>query len=145
MGPFIQTKGIRMNLQDFRALANPSTGLVAMTMIRSFAPWRRNETAGFPPETALDHFNNGVAKLYGDPSPGENMPAARREPTREPAKESKAAAGPEIPDDFETEMHPLQRIKLAKVIDPDHKVEGDEKPTEAADRVIREELARRKA
>jgi hypothetical protein len=131
-----------LKLEDFRALANRGTGLVAMTMVRSFAPWRVGQTAGFPPETALDHYVNGVAKLYGDDSPGEKMaPAPKPQEARDV---SAAAAGPEIPEDFES-LHHLQRIKLAKLISPGFVAPEGVAPTDAADEVIRQEVARRKA
>lgn len=57
-----------MTLEDFKSLANPRTGLVAMRVTRSFAPWVKGAVAGFPPAVAFDHFNNGDAVLY---SPGD--------------------------------------------------------------------------
>lgn len=64
----------------------------------------------------------------------------------EPKSADKPAevSGPEIPEDWES-MHHLQRVKLALAIHGDFTVHDGEKKSDAADRIIREEVQRRAA
>jgi hypothetical protein len=137
---------MNFTLQQMRELANRKTGLVPMRVQRSFAPYHKGAIAGFPPETALDHLQNGVATLHGIDAPGEFNPVGIErpaDPQNRPNVEGKAAAGKltaaDIPADWR-DMHYLQRMKLAVDLGwqkpPKESLADGEKITDLADAFI---------
>lgn len=122
-----------MKLEAFEAIANQETGLVLMQITQSFAPYNKNDLAGFPPHDAHRLFTRRAAvpvtkegqpiRLSADPPQGSPEP--------EPVTV-------EIPENWR-EIHRLQKVILAKRITG---VEGS--MTEAAaDEILAAEVERR--
>lgn len=119
---------------------NKKTGLVAVVNSRT------GEVYGVDPDRARLGLPAGEFTLLPDEELAK-VQGAEFDDVDNPDVELAAAAKPAkatvvIPDGWEQE-HGLRRIALARQIDPNHKAEDEETKSEAADRVIRAELARR--
>lgn len=139
-----------LTLEDFEKRLNAHS-LVPMRIKRSFAPYYVGDIAGFPAKTAFAHWQNGDAELtdISVEPPAKEPPqiVTSKSVNKDADDDSGGQNGDdpvEIPENW-PELHHLKRLALAKRIAPDHAPEGDEKPLDAADRVIKAELQRRAA
>jgi hypothetical protein len=140
-----------LKLDDFEKMKN-HTGLVPMRVVRSFAPYAKNQIAGFPPEYAFIHYREGNAVVYvkdgpeiahPDPAPVHHrIPGVSAEKVREDTGMDNDPNKPiEIPAQW-ADMHHLQRIKLAQNLGAPQAPEGV-KPIDHFDAFIKAEVEKR--
>ncbi|WP_192246079.1 hypothetical protein [Mesorhizobium silamurunense] len=123
------------------------TGLVPVKALVRHKNMRSGQVFGVTPEQARTGLAAKEVELYPVPADVETfdvadfIPAA---PVEQPAA-AEPAGDVEIPDDWET-MQWLKRVKLAqKIVGGELTLEGDEKPLDAAMRIIGAEVQRRAA
>lgn len=121
-----------------------STGLVPVKALTRFQNNRSGAVFGVAPDRARAGLAAKELELFPIPDDVETfnvadlIPAAPVEATA-----PEVTSDVEIPDDWET-MQWLKRVKIAKqIIGGDLVQQGEEKPDDAAKRVIREEVQRR--
>lgn len=119
-------------------------GLVPMRVVRAFAPYMAGSVAGFSPKMAAMLYDRGDAIPVG-----QDLPVKGKRPG--PAAKVTAPITTvenvvEIPVDI-LKKHHLQRLKVARELLGDayplQQQNSGMTPTEFADKVINEELARR--
>jgi hypothetical protein len=153
-----------LTLEDFEAMKNRAN-LVPMTIRRSFAPYYKGATAGFPPRTAFKLYSDGDATPVSMPNAAPppksavDTAAAAMRSTSVPSDRTAVTAEEEveIPGDWQ-DGHAMKRVHLAAklkgvaVKDISEMAEArsnetgeDVKTYMIADEIIAEEIARRAA
>lgn len=100
-----------MNIEDFQALALPTTGLVPMVIVaESVDQYQRGDIAGFQPDIAFRLFAGRRAAVY-DVATGDTL-ASDGAPATAPATATPASYDIEIPDDWQS-LHHIRLIALA--------------------------------
>ncbi|MGV6872548.1 hypothetical protein ACUSIJ_07630 [Pseudochelatococcus sp. B33] len=113
-----------MNLDDFQALALPTTGLVPMVILaESVDQHQQGDVAGFQPDAAFRLFAARRAAVY-NPATGETL-ASDGKPAAVSAPAAPAAYDVEIPDDWQS-LHHIRLIALAAKITGDKVASKDE-------------------
>jgi hypothetical protein len=109
-------------IERLREAANERTGLVAVTVIRPFMPYGKDQVIGLPPEVAWSHINLGNVEEYSGPEESDDLMVGMTGP------EPGSGAAPNVPGqkiatrltryDRRPEVSPKAQIAPRLEVDP---------------------------